>query len=1098
MVFAGRRARRGGGELPRLAPAWLGRLFEETADVVACVAADLRILALNGTAAQTLGVDPRAQEVFLDDVIGGESWWPSVEAALRAGFEEGTQPPDVEVAIAVGRRTRWFQVRVVPVTVSADEPMRSLLVARDVTADRDAQRALQSSEARLAGILDLAHDAIISVDARGDVVLFNQGAARMFGFAPDEVLGRPLDLLMPQRFATTHHAHLAAFATHELDARPMGLRGEIVGRRKDGTEFPARASISRLDTPDGVVFTAIVHDLSEHRRTEEELHLNRTVLAAATAVTGVGTWERDLATGAARWSPEVFAILGLDPAATPPGLASFLAAVHPHDRPRVEHENRRATSEGHPYEVRFRVLHADGRARHVIARGQRLDRGSDHAGRLVGTLVDVTERVEAEQELRRSQESLARAQEIAHLGSWDWDIVGGGLSWSDEVYRIFGVTPQSFGATYDAFIGYVHPDDRDFVQASVDAALTQGRPYDIRHRIVLADGQVRVVNERGEVTFDEAGRPVRMLGTVQDVTEHQRHLDAIAASERFVRSVLDSMHAQSAVLDRHGNVVALNRAWRQAAAARGADEELGLGRNYLELASEARGPGAEGAAHAAAGIQAVLDGRRDRFEMDYECTHDAGEPGQWFTLSVEALRIPEGGAVVSHAEITDRKRAEAALEHQALHDPLTRLPNRSLLADRITHALHRLGRSRRWVGVLFLDLDRFKLVNDSLGHAAGDDLLVQVAERLHDAVRPADTIARFGGDEFVVLCEGLRHPGDAGKLAARMLEAFRYPFVIAGRELYVMPSIGVAVANGDGTDAESLVRNADTAMYSAKSQGGNRYTFFDDDLRRRAVARLDVEHALRRALERSELLLHYQPLFDVTSGAVVGVEALLRWPSDAGRVVPPDEFIPVAEETALIVPMGAWALHEACRQLAAWDESAPGRVTPSVAVNLSARQVAEPGLVAMVADVLRHTGVAPERLCLEITETAVMQDADAAIVVLESLKALGVRLALDDFGTGHASLGYLSRFPVDALKIDRSFVARLGSDRSATAIVASIMALAEGLGLEVVAEGVEEPEQLEFLRAAGCRLAQGYLLCRPIPPGDLATLLATDAATLSG
>jgi diguanylate cyclase (GGDEF)-like protein len=434
----------------------------------------------------------------------------------------------------------------------------------------------------------------------------------------------------------------------------------------------------------------------------------------------------------------------------------------------------------------------------------------------------------------------------------------------------------------------------------------------------------------------------------------------------------------------------------------------------------------------------------------------------------------------------ERKRAqvaERALLHQAFHDTLTGLPNRALFADRLGQALARRERHLLEAAVLFLDIDRFKWVNDSLGHAAGDELLVAVADRLKAMLRPGDTVARFGGDEFVVLCDELRDGGEALMVADRLRTVLTDPFQLKGREIGLTASIGIALASTSTHDtSDALLRDADAAMYRAKEGGRDRVELFDDQMRSRAMARFETESALRRAIDQGQLVVHYQPVIKISTGRVTGVEALVRWKHPARGLLPPSEFINVAEETGLIVALGAFVLTEACLQVARWNSRHPDRPPLTVSVNLSAHQLRSRGLREVVAGALERSGLQPRLLCLEITETALVEDADAIRAALDALKDLGVMLAVDDFGTGYSSLIYLRRFPVGVLKIDRSFVVGLGTSIEDTAIVSGLVGLARALGLVAVAEGVETAEQAGVLADLGCALAQGYHWSKPLAP----------------
>ncbi len=454
------------------------------------------------------------------------------------------------------------------------------------------------------------------------------------------------------------------------------------------------------------------------------------------------------------------------------------------------------------------------------------------------------------------------------------------------------------------------------------------------------------------------------------------------------------------------------------------------------------------------------------------------------------LLLPPALAIYRSTERQVRLQEQTReLAHQAFHDSLTGLPNRVLLLDRLEHALARATRHRNRNAVLFLDLDGFKVVNDSLGHHVGDQLLVAVAERLRVYSRPGDTVARLGGDEFAFLLEDIADQSDAVRVAERITDALRASFAVSGREVHATASVGIVISGAGGDDPARLLRDADVAMYRAKAKGKARYEVFDARMGADALRRLEAEADLRQAIERREFRVYYQPRVEIVSGHIVGMEALVRWDHPRRGLLSPAEFIPLAEETGLILPIGRRVLAEACGQARAWRDRYPGDPRLLMSVNLSVRQFQHPDLVEEITQVLRETGLAAGSLKLEITESVLMEDAAANTIMLRRLEALGVRLEIDDFGTGYSSLGYLKRFPVDVLKIDRSFVAGLGRDPEDTAIVQAMISLAHTLGLAVTAEGVETTDQLACLRDMGCELGQGYLFSEPLPSAAVGALL---------
>jgi diguanylate cyclase (GGDEF)-like protein/PAS domain S-box-containing protein len=575
----------------------------------------------------------------------------------------------------------------------------------------------------------------------------------------------------------------------------------------------------------------------------------------------------------------------------------------------------------------------------------------------------------------------------------------------------------------------------------------------------------------------------RVLWVLRDSTDLARRMGTEQA--RF-RAAFDGAPAGMALVDLGGRIALAN-----ASLAAMAGRDLGAlrGKAFASLVHADDAPDL---------AEAVATLFRD-VPLTYDRELRLARPGDgeaWARVTLALVRQADGvpSYCVAHLlDVTAQKSLETALSHQALHDTLTGLPNRALLHDRLAQALARLGRHHEGgVGLLFIDLDQFKLVNDGLGHTAGDALLVEAAHRLRRATRLGDAVARFGGDEFVVICDELRDESDAVVVAERVTDAFRAPFAWAGHSFTMTLSIGIATATTGGVEAASLVRDANVAMYRAKEEGRDRCVFFSDSLRARAVERMQTAMALRGALGRDEFRLHYQPIVDLIAGKIVGVEALLRWQHPERGLLAPDAFIPVAEEAGLIVPIGAWVLREACRQARRWHEGHPAYASLRMAINLSVQQIMHPGLVGVVAESLAGASLDSSTVVLEVTESVLMADPDKAGGVLKMLKGLGLRLSVDDFGTGYSSLTYLKRFPIDILKVDKSFVAGLGADSEDSAIVAATVGLAGALGLQAVAEGVETAAQMDRLVDLGCPRAQGYFFSRPMPPAAISELLTRD------
>jgi diguanylate cyclase (GGDEF)-like protein/PAS domain S-box-containing protein len=494
--------------------------------------------------------------------------------------------------------------------------------------------------------------------------------------------------------------------------------------------------------------------------------------------------------------------------------------------------------------------------------------------------------------------------------------------------------------------------------------------------------------------------------------------------------------------------------------------------------------------------QQLRDGAEHSAEFELRLRH---QDGSWRYLQTAASALletaPRGAVVLTLMDITARKRTEQRLAHQALHDPVTGLANRALFMDRLEQALETSRRERASLAVMFLDLDRFKVINDTLGHSVGDHLLIAVAQRLSHHLPVGSLLARFGGDEFAVLLDNAGDAHAISQAAAQLVQSLGRPLQLAGHEVVVSASVGVAVDTMRTAHASDLLRNADVALYQAKRAGGGTYQLFDQEVDRLSTERLDLEADLRRALERQEFEIYYQPDVDLQTGRISGAEALIRWHHPSRGLCPPVEFIPLAEETGLILPIGDWVLQTACSQARSWRGMLGSGESFVVSVNLSARQFEQAELVDRVAEVLSSPGIDPTSIKLEITESVLMQDTNATLRSLARLRELGVRLAVDDFGTGYSSFSYLRRFPVDTVKIDQSFVRELGQDRAAGAVVEAITRIAHVLSMDVTAEGIETEAQLEQARELGCDRGQGYLFAKPQPAAAITQLLMTSRGT---
>jgi diguanylate cyclase (GGDEF)-like protein/PAS domain S-box-containing protein len=1044
-----------------------------------------RVLECNAAAAEIVG-RPRAEliELDFDGIMRLGNLRPTAVRADGSAF--GTQELPAVTVRRTGDPIRhqvvgferpdgrfvWVETDVQPVRIGTGPPI--LVVSfRDVTAAREHQHALHFQAQLLAAVAQ----SVVAMDASGTVLYCNEAAARMYGCDPVESVGRPITTLM--RATHTPEESREIWAT--LRAGEV-WSGDTTIVTRHGATIPIFVNSTPMLGDDGrlVGIISVSTDITERTRAEAKTRaLSAIVDWSADAIIGyqpdgtISSWNR----GAERlfgWTADE--VVGV-----------HVSTLLPADRKQEFEHVFAAARTGLAVDrlITFR-RHKSGEHLEVSLT---ISPVLDGDGRVVGIssiVRDVTEVMAARRTVERS-ESLLRA-----LFQYSSDVAFilsplGTVRWVSPSVTCLGYEPDDLLGR--RALDSVHPDDRAAGRRAIAQAVRNGEPAVLEWRVRAADGEWRWV-EAVITDLTQVESIGGVVANIRDITDRRvaeaRRLEA----EMRYRAGFDKAAVGLAVLDLDLCFTSVNAAMSRLL---DATEERLLGRRAtaffhpldiewvrVDLERLGRGPAA------------------DQLEHEFRITRADGDV-IWAIVDIALVRGADGNPAyyfMQLRDITDRKRAEAALEHRALHDELTELPNRLLLVDRLQQSLARAQHTRSKVAVIFADVDRFKVINDGLGHAVGDDLLVEVARRIESVLAPTDTIARFGGDEFVVVCEDVLEPADATAIAHRVLQAFDAPITVGGGLRYATLSIGVAVAE-PGASAGQVLRNADTAMYRAKELGRARVEMFSEALQREVATRLDYETELRGAIDRDELSLLYQPIVELSDGHIVGVEALLRWRHRYRGLVAPNDFIPVAEETGMIVPIGTWALAEAMRDLAELRARCEHGRGLFVSVNLSVLQLRLHDVVRSVESAIRAAGLPPSALQLELTESALTTD-DAMAHALEQMKRLGVQIAVDDFGTGYSSLSRLKQLPIDALKIDRSFVDGLPADPHDQSITRAVVALGRTLGLTVVAEGVETVEQWIALDEIGCQFGQGYFWSEPVPVDALVELLADDARLATG
>jgi diguanylate cyclase (GGDEF)-like protein/PAS domain S-box-containing protein len=704
------------------------------------------------------------------------------------------------------------------------------------------------------------------------------------------------------------------------------------------------------------------------------------------------------------------------------------------------------------FDARHAFEWPDGTRKYLSINGSPL---RDRFGEIIAiafALSDISETQKMDEALRESE---ARLSAIVEATSDAIVVVDG-----EGCIRFANpAAAQLFARSLDTLLGYC------LGWPSVAGEITEIEILQPTGKLVIAEMRVTAT------TWD---RQEAHLASLRDITERKLSEEKLRESEEKYRRIVEMAAEGIWMLDRGYKTTFVNQ---QMAEMLGYTIDEMLGKSLFELVSETERIGVQ--THIARSQQ----GMEEKYDFKFRCKDKSP---LWTTVSARPLFDSDGkysGVLKMVADITDRKLAEAQLQHNAFYDSLTDLPNRTLFMERLARALYyarRKGGST--FAVLFLDIDNFKVINDSLGHVSGDRLLVEIARRLESCLRANDTLARLGGDEFTILLEEIESLKEAIPIAQRIHDTLKFPFQLGSRDVFTNASIGIAIGSKEYDTPEELLRDADAAMYQAKGAGKGHYALFDRAMHKTVLARLQLETDLRLALEREEFLVYYQPIINLQSSLPIGFEALVRWQHPRRGLIPPDEFIPIAEETGLIIPLGWWVLRQACWQLSRWQTMFPNDPPLSIGVNLSGKQLKERDLVQQIQSILTQTGIGGHCLKLEIVESLLMEDTEETLKILGQLRAMKIQLAIDDFGTGYSSLSYLHRFPVTTLKIDRSFVMGLKADRSNGQIVTAVVSLAQALNISAIAEGIETAEQLSYLQELGCEYGQGYFVERPLTP----------------
>jgi diguanylate cyclase (GGDEF)-like protein/PAS domain S-box-containing protein len=968
----------------------------------------------------------------------------------------------------------WVLEMVTSIVFNAERA--SLVSFMDITERKKVEETIHQSEEKYRTILDEMEDAYFEVDLAGNFTFVNDAISRHLGYSREELIGASFrGQIAKEEFEKVYKAFGKIYITGKPE---RDIHYKII--RKDGTTGFAEMTGFPLKNQKGEVicFRGVGRDITERRQMEKALQQSEEKHRNIIKNIQDGYFEVDLAGNFTFFNESICEIQGYS-------KEELMGMNH---RQYADKENSKKVFEafnkiyktgitGSIFE--YEIIRKDGTRRQVEVSASLIKDSSGKPTGFRGTTRDVTERKRIEESLRQNEEKYRTILENIEDGYYEVDINGDFTFFNDSMCVLLGYSRDEMVRMNNR--QYTDKENAKKLFQTFNEVYRTGKPAKaFDWQIIRKDGTKRSIEASISLLKDLSGNAIGFRGITRDATERKQAEETIRQSEERYRTILDEMEDGYMELDIAGNFTFVNDAsCRHSGYSReemvGTSFKSHMDKEEFENMYKTFG-------------NIYMTGKPER-NIFYKLLRKDGTTA-FAELAGFPLKNQKGEVTGFRAvgrDISARKQMEEAIQYQATHDALTGLANRLMFGQMLNHAIQSAKRHQRQLAVLFIDLDRFKTINDTLGHEAGDQLLQEIAARLKQTLRAADLISRMGGDEFVIMIEEASDASQIATVAHKILTSIIQPVTIMKQECRITASIGICLYPKDADDEQTLMKNADIAMYLAKEEGKNNYQFYAEDIQSKSLERLSIETNLRSALERNELSLHYQAKVDFKTNTINGVEALLRWQNSSLGLVTPTQFIPVAEETGLIVPIGNWVLKTACAQNVAWQKQ--GLPPVCIAVNLSVRQLTDENLIDDIRTALTDSGMAPKLLELEITESMMMRNPERMIAVLARIKSLGVRLAIDDFGTGYSSLAQIKHFPVDTLKVDRSFIRNIPQDSEDKAITEAIIAMGKTLSLTVVAEGVETLDQMNFLKDHSCDEMQGYYFSKPIAPEQFADLL---------